>query len=203
MVPCKKISLRRIKPEDLAPAFEARNDPSVYTWCRQNAPLHWANHLDWYNWQAKEPSVSMFTIELGSSFAGVCGLTDIDLVNSRAEFSLYISPKRQRAGLGENALILLLDYGFDVLGLNRIWGEVFDGNDKALHIFKKLGFLKEGIRREFYYRGGRHIDAHLVSINRAGFDMSKNLKCGAGVAGRIGTKPKSRAKLVNLTEVKP
>lgn len=180
-------------------AFEARNDPKVYKWCRQNAPLHWGRHLDWYTWQSQDSSVSMFTIEVGSGFAGVCGLTDIDMVNRRAEFSLYIAPKKQKAGLGQEALCQLLEYGFNDLGLNRIWGEVYDGNDKALHIFKKLGFLQEGVRREFYFRDGRHIDAHLISINRAGYYMSRNLKEAGKAGGRlIGTKPKS--KLVSITK---
>lgn len=111
----------------------------------------------------------MFAIETSTGFSGVCGLTDIDQTNSRAEFSLYIAPKKQKTGLAQEALKLLLEYGFNTLGLNRIWGEVFGNNEKAMHIFKKFGFVEEGIRHDFYFRDGQFINALLISVNSAGF----------------------------------
>lgn len=99
---------------------------------------------------------------------GVVGLTDIDYVNSRAEFSCYVDPDLQGRGLGRAALLALFKHGFEDLGLNSIWGESFDGNP-ALKLFESLGMKKDGIRRNFYYRGGRFIDAHLISITRDEF----------------------------------
>jgi hypothetical protein len=100
---------------------------------------------------------------------GVCGLTSIDWVNRRAEFSLYIDPDRQKDGLGKAALQTLLHHGFMTLGLNCIWGETFDLNPAA-KLFEGLGFIKEGSRRDFYYRDGRFIDAHLYSLLRRHWD---------------------------------
>lgn len=97
---------------------------------------------------------------------GVCGLTDIDLVSRRAEFSLYIAPELHGQKLGRHALNLLLATGFDDLGINVIWGESFDGNP-AKHLFRKLGMTSEGIRRQFYFKEGRFIDAELFSITAA------------------------------------
>jgi ribosomal-protein-alanine N-acetyltransferase len=100
---------------------------------------------------------------------GVCGLTDIDLVNRRAEFSLYIAPHMHRQGLGTVALKLLLGRGFDDLGLNVIWGETFKGNP-ALDMFRRVGMDIEGWRRDFYYKEGEFLDAALVSITREDWD---------------------------------
>lgn len=166
------IWLRRIEEKDLKKVFDLRNNSKVYKWCRQNAPLHIANHKKWYEWQASDPSVDMFYAYMTNSdheyFVGVCGLTSIDMVNRRAEFSCYIDPEYQNRGYGKRTLITLFKYGFDSLGLNRIWGETFDGNP-ALGLFEKIGMEREGIRRDFYYRNGRFIDAHLVSIDRNSF----------------------------------
>jgi len=96
---------------------------------------------------------------------GVCGLTNIDQVNQSAEFSLYIDPAMHRKGYGKAALTTLLKVGFEHLNLNHIWGETFDGNP-AMGMFASLGMKKEGTRRQFYYRDGKHIDCHLVSILR-------------------------------------
>ena len=90
------LGLRRIRKTDLTVLFDARNDPGVYKWCRQYAPLHWSGHEAWYNWQATSKDCEMFAVErLDSGYnlsdpVGVCGLTSIDYINSRGEFSLYI-----------------------------------------------------------------------------------------------------------------
>ena len=52
--------------------------------------------------------------------------------------------------------------------LNVIWGETFEGNH-AYDMFLKLGMKHEGTRRQFYFKEGKHIDAHLVSITRQEF----------------------------------
>lgn len=166
------LKLRRIEESDLRSLFNMRNDPRVFQWCRQFAPLHWEKHLDWYHWQAKDPSTEMFIIlhydperkHLHYDI-GACGLTSIDHASRRAEFSLYIDPNYQGKGHGKTALSMLLDFGFKQLNLNRIWGESFDGNP-AIKMFEGLGFKKEGTRKEFYYRDGEYVDAHLYSIGK-------------------------------------
>jgi hypothetical protein len=78
---------------------------------------------------------------------------------------LYIGPEHQGQGLGEAALQALCDHGFNVLNLNSIWGEAFDGNP-AIKMFERVGFKPEGRRRQFYFREGRYIDAILFSLLR-------------------------------------
>jgi RimJ/RimL family protein N-acetyltransferase len=96
---------------------------------------------------------------------GICGLTSIDWINRRAEFSLYIGPEYQGSGFGEHALRLLCRHGFQTLNLNCIWGEVFESNP-ALAMFQRVGFKECGRRRQFYFRDGKYIDAILVDVMR-------------------------------------
>lgn len=143
--------------------FRWRNDPRVFRWTRQNDVLTRQGHQAWYNQQATDPTMKMYGIEKEGELIGVCGLTSIDMTNRRAEFSLYIGPEHQGKGYGEAALGTLLDHAFRSVGLNLVWGETFDGNPAA-KLFEKLEFVKEGTRREFYFRNGDFIDAHLYSI---------------------------------------
>ena len=128
----------------------------------------------WFEKQNSDPSIRMYAIgvktttkagEENTKPVGVCGLTDIDLVNRRAEFSLYIAPHMHKQGLAPIALRLLFGRGFEDLGLNVIWGETFAGNH-ALKVFERLGMKIEGLRRQFYYKEGTFIDATLVSMTR-------------------------------------
>jgi diamine N-acetyltransferase len=101
-----------------------------------------------------------------ASLVGVVGLTGVDLVNRRGEFSCYIDPDKQGMGFGTRALKVLFAYGFDVLGLNLIWGETFQDNPAA-KVFEKLGMTKHGVRPDFYFREGKFIDAHLYGLRRS------------------------------------
>lgn len=148
-----------------------RNDPSIYSWCRQVGLIAWPNHLRWYESLADRRDVKMYSIINGSDkMVGVCGLTDIDETARRAEFSLYIAPEHQRCGYAKEALKTLFMHAFDDLNLNLIWGETFEGNH-ALELFQKLGMSVEGVRRDFYYKNGKYIDATLISIKRDEFDL--------------------------------
>jgi RimJ/RimL family protein N-acetyltransferase len=175
------VTFRRIKEDDLLHLFEWRNQKDIYFWCRQSSPLHWMGHLSWFKKQAFDAKLSMFAIlNDRDRLAGVCGLTDIDMLNRRAEFSCYIEPMMQDAHLGSGALKTLFMHGFKDLGLNRIWGETYVDNP-AFDIFtKRLGMDAEGSRKEFYFRDGRFIDCHLVSISASKFlDLHGNKKTSA------------------------
>jgi RimJ/RimL family protein N-acetyltransferase len=140
-----------------------RNDYRIYKWCRQTDPIADVAQQDWYERQAKDPTIRMYALMEADAIVGVCGLTSIDWTNRRAEFSLYIDPELHGSGLGKQALTALLNHGFKVLNLNCIWGETFQDNPAA-KMFESLGFKKEGTRRQFYFREGTFINADIYSI---------------------------------------
>ncbi len=144
-----------------------RNDPRISRWCRQSDLISELDQEGWYEKQNDDAAISMYVIAGPSDTpVGVCGLTSIDLVSRRAEFSLYIDPEKQGSGFGKMALSMLLDKAFKDLNLNLVWGETFDENP-ALAIFEKLGFTKDGYRRDFYFKDGKYLGATLISITAA------------------------------------
>lgn len=158
-----------------------RNHYSIWKWCRQNDVISDADQLRWFDEQSKDPSIRMYLIndDMENRPVGVCGLTSVDLINRRAEFSLYIGKEFHGQGYGKKALKTLLAHGFKTIGLNGIWGETFDGNPAAA-MFEELGFMKEGTRRDHYFREGRFIDAHLYSILRSDWDRKFPIRIVSG-----------------------
>lgn len=170
------VYLRRLEAEDLPILKEWRNSPHIRKWTRQFDVLSDEDQSRWFARQYEDPTIQMYGImwpdeKKVDQLVGVTGLTSIDLVNRRAEFSIYIAPDRQGDGLGRKALATLLEHGFKNYGLNLIWGETFDGNPAKV-LFERLGFKREGTRRQFYYRDGKLIDAHLYSILRSEWQPS-------------------------------
>lgn len=164
-----KVSLRPFDETHLAQALAWRNQYKIFRWCRQREPISLRKHRAWFDSLASREDVRMYAIHNDKKeFIGVCGLTDIDHVNRRAEFSLYIGPEFHGHGFGEAALRRLLDVAFSVHNLLVVWGESFDGNP-ATEMFKRVGFQFEGSRRAFYYRDGKQINASLWSILRNEF----------------------------------
>lgn len=166
-------NLRRVGLGDV-PVDQARhwrNLPAVWHWCRQYTHLSEGDHERWVERLHSDPSIKMFGVydetstRASGDAVGVCGFTSIDRINQSAEFSLYINPAVQGRGFGRAALLTLLHHGFHDHNLQRIWGEVFEGNP-AMRMFTALGFVVEGTRRKSYFRAGRFIDSVLISILR-------------------------------------
>lgn len=164
------VSLGPLDVEHAPKIRDWRNDRRIWKWCRQHDLISDLSQHAWFKAQSADPTIKMYMIygEKGQA-AGVCGFTSIDYLNRRAEFSLYIAPDFQEDGLGKKALKTLFGHGFLNLGFNSIWGETFDGN-LAGPMFQRMGMKHEGTRRDFYFRNGRFIDAHLYSLLRAEWD---------------------------------
>lgn len=165
------ITLGPISGHDRDKLFSWRNDARVWKWCRQYRTISYEEHDRYWGQMVDRHDCVFFGIYHHKALVGCAGLTSIDHVNSRAEFSLYIAPHCQGRGYSKPALMTLFDWGFSYLNLNQIWGETYEGNI-ALQVFKGLGMHVDGTRRSFYYRDGKYIDCHLISMLRSEWSPS-------------------------------
>ncbi|MFD9705850.1 GNAT family N-acetyltransferase [Lentzea sp. NPDC059081] len=67
-------------------------------------------------------------------------------------------------GYGTIAIRHVLDHAFTVLDLHRVDLEVYDFNERAIHVYKKLGFREEGRLRDALLWDGVFHDAIVMSI---------------------------------------
>lgn len=72
---------------------------------------------------------------------GLVNLKDFDQNHNIAESGAFIAEEESQNSLVPyGAVLLMFDYGFDVLGLLRIQAHVFDDNERAIRFNKSLGF---------------------------------------------------------------
>lgn len=96
---------------------------------------------------------------------GRCLLFNLDSVNRTAMLGIVIGEKTAwNQGFGQEALSLLLDYGFHLLNLHNIMLGVFAFNERAIQCYKKVGFKEIGRRRQVRLIGGRRYDAVLMDL---------------------------------------
>lgn len=66
-------------------------------------------------------------------------------------------------GVGNALMMAILDIADNWLDLRRVELTVFVDNEKAIRLYEKNGFVKEGHLREFAFRDGQYIDAYSMA----------------------------------------
>ena len=96
---------------------------------------------------------------------GVISLAKIDWVSKNAELGVFIGNKELWGqGLGSEAIILLLDYAFNILSLAKVYLRVLEFNKRALRVYEKVGFKIVGRLRRHKFRGGKFWDEIIMEI---------------------------------------
>lgn len=164
MLENKDVTLRAIEGCDLEQLRVWRNDPDLRTYFREHREISKDAQRNWYtNTVLPQNSVLMFAIEEKESknLLGACGLCYIDPIRKSADLSIYIGHKK--IYLDDKYAIqsanLLIRYGFDEIGLHRLWAEVYSHDTKKQNFFQSLGFTLEGKFRESHWSDNRWLDS--------------------------------------------
>jgi RimJ/RimL family protein N-acetyltransferase len=96
---------------------------------------------------------------------GRCMFFNVDEVNRAAMLGIVIGEKSHwDQGYGQEAVSLLLDYGFNLLNLNSVMLGTFSFNERAIRCYEKVGFQLIGRRREARIIAGQKYDLILMDI---------------------------------------
>ncbi|MBC2581832.1 GNAT family N-acetyltransferase [Clostridium sp. DJ247] len=111
-----------------------------------------------------------------NTLVGVTGFENILWNNGTAIVYIGIGDIDSRGkGIGNEALYLTMEFGFQELNLHRIQLTVLSYNKPAISLYEKLGFKREGTYREYIHRDGKRYDMYLYGILRQEWeDMHKN-----------------------------
>ncbi len=98
-------------------------------------------------------------------------LFDIDHVDRRAMLGIVLGEKEYWGkGYGQEAVKLILDYGFNLLNLNNIMLGTFEFNQRALSSYRKVGFKEIGRRRQARIIGSKKYDVIFMDLLADEFD---------------------------------
>ncbi|ERN52413.1 GNAT family N-acetyltransferase [Alkalihalophilus marmarensis] len=95
---------------------------------------------------------------------GTIGFNAWSPKHKRAEIGYEIHPDHWRKGYTSEAVSKVIDYGFGDLGLTRIGAVVFIENEASNKLLTKMGFLKEGVLRDYMYQNGVAYDVNVYSL---------------------------------------
>ena len=101
---------------------------------------------------------------------GNVGFKSVGEIHRTAEMGIMLgNPKYQRKGYGMEAINLLLDYGFSFLNLRNISLNVFEYNEVAYNLYKKIGFKEAGRLRKAAEIMGKTYDVIIMDMLKEEF----------------------------------
>ncbi|MFF8829674.1 GNAT family N-acetyltransferase [Streptomyces sp. NPDC015131] len=163
------VLLRPFTGDDAATMAEILRDPEVlaFTGTPEGAPPPGEDFLrSWYGSRgAQTDRLDLAVVDRASGqTVGEVVLNEWDEPNGSCNFRTLVGPRGRGRGLGTEAVRLVLAHGFERLGLHRISLGVYAFNPRAIRVYEKVGFVREGAEREALLHRGRRVDALIMSV---------------------------------------
>lgn len=151
MIDGKRIQLEKISEKHTSLIVKWRNNPKVRNNFIYQKNFTEETHNEWLENKVKTEEVVQFIIyekESGNAIGSVY-LRDIDRINEKAEFGIFIGEDLYRGkGYGTEATAMMCKFAFEELSLHKIMLRVFDFNGAAIAAYERAGFLKEAYLKD-------------------------------------------------------
>ena len=158
------LKLRPLEREDLRFVHELDNNETVMHYWFEEPYEAFEELSDLYQKHIHDQSERRFIVELEKKSVGLVELVEINHIHRRAEFQIIISPNFQGKGFATIASQMAMDYAFRTLNLNKLYLVVDSENERAINVYAKLGFKKEGVLLKEFFVDGAYRDAFRMAI---------------------------------------
>jgi ribosomal-protein-alanine N-acetyltransferase len=95
---------------------------------------------------------------------GTIGYWRMEKENYRAEIGYMLSHEFHKKGLMQEAIEVVLDYGFNVMQLHSVEANINPLNLASTKILEKNRFVLEAHFKENYYYNGKFLDSYVYSL---------------------------------------
>lgn len=155
------LEIRQMRLGDVEFTNEIRNKclPYLHT----NSKNDLATAINWF--KANNPYY--FIISVDKERVGYFRTDHYSAYNRNIYIGADIHPDKWGLGIAQKAYKQFIPFLFEELNLNKISLEVLSTNERAIHLYKKLGFFLEGVKRQDTRRyPDTYIDSIIMSILR-------------------------------------
>lgn len=166
------VSLRPLTRDDRPRVHRWLNDPAVMPfWSGLDRPLSEPESIEWVERFLREGvSLRCLIIETPErpvGFIEVSRQPGDRNYGHLAEIDVCIGePSEWERGYGSAALSALLRWLFTDAGIQRAFLQPRVSNKRALHVYEKVGFRREGVLRRADYTDGEYNDAVMMAALR-------------------------------------
>lgn len=130
------IQFREMKTEDVAEVAKIEEETFSMPWSE-----------DAFREMIEADYAHYIVAENDDEIIGSCGLRNI--VGEGEITNVVMKPEYRNKGIGLNMLCKLMKDG-EKMGVEAFTLEVRESNASAIHVYEKIGFRPEGMRKNFY-----------------------------------------------------
>ena len=163
----KRLILRDVFTKDAGDIAENANDKEIgnfttvpYPYTIKNAKLFVKkNNSDKKKKPRKEYGFGI-TLKGKNRVIGLISLMKVSNVDKKAEIGYWLGKKYRKQGVLSEAEKAILNFGFNKLKLNKIYGKALTKNTGSNKLFKKFKFRKIGLLKEDVIKKGNKKDMY-------------------------------------------
>lgn len=173
----KSIVLREITQcslEQKKKVRDIRNQESVRQLMFTDHVVSLDEHFAWIDKLEKEKRQIVFVVLLNEQVLGVVSINSLDLSHKKSDWAFYLDDN-SRGFLGAVLEFFIINYAFDVLGLEKLNCEVIETNPSVVKMHLKFGFLEEGFRRSNIVKNEKRIGVYLLGLTKADWYVKRDM----------------------------
>ncbi|WP_244136176.1 GNAT family protein [Burkholderia sp. BCC0801] len=167
-----RLSLRELLPSDAPSLFAVHGDAEGMRWFGTD-PMTDIAEADkliqvFANWRRSGSGVRWAIERLSDGLLlGTCGLFRWNRNWRSCAVGYELATFARGNGYMNEALSAAIDYGFDMMQINRIEAQVHPRNASSIQVLETLGFVREGYQRQAGYWRGTYHDLLQFSLLRS------------------------------------
>lgn len=159
------MQFRRIKPEDAEFVSTVRNGVAE-EFLHDSQKFTPEQTKDWI--ETAKPD--FWIIEIDGVPAGYFRLSNHSESNRNIYVGADLREDLRGKGIGYEAYRSFIPRLFSQYGLNKVTLEVLSSNKRAMSLYRKLGFVLEGVKRQEVMKGGSYVDSAIMSLLKEEMD---------------------------------
>ncbi|MDQ6882346.1 MAG: GNAT family N-acetyltransferase [Pseudomonadota bacterium] len=156
----KGIAVRALEPADAHEVSDLTGAPGTFEGTLQLPDMPVASRLEWL--QKLEPHSCRLVAVAQGQIVGSAGLHQAGMSLRRAHVRMLvigIAAGWQGKGVGRLLIARLLDWADQWAGVLRVELTVHADNDRAMGLYRSMGFVEEGRHRGYAIKDGQYVDA--------------------------------------------
>jgi ribosomal-protein-alanine N-acetyltransferase len=163
----RRPSIRPWAASDVESLIRHANNRAVWRNMRNRFPHPYTKKdaRAWIRFARSLKPQSQFAVDLdGQAVGGVGILLTDDIERISGELGYWIGEEHWGKGLATHAAREMTSYGFDKLGLHRVFATPFTRNTASVRVLEKLGFRREGVLVENAIKDGEIVSEVVYAI---------------------------------------
>jgi ribosomal-protein-alanine N-acetyltransferase len=166
----KRLIIKPVEESDLPALLELQWDKEIMKYMKFS-PISTEDQKAWFASLGK--GCKAFTILQKTKgkhqLIGLTSLNNIDYVNQRASWGMKLKTNLQSKGIGYEASLIIIHYGFHYLNLRKIHADFLEENKNSKGLTDKIGLRQEGILIDHVYQNGAFKNLTLVGMLKSEF----------------------------------